>query len=40
VLSRFNSHERDDIAVTIERAADAVLAVVREGVAAAQNAYN
>ena len=40
VLSRFAGHERDEIAVTIERAVDAALAVVREGVAAAQNTYN
>jgi PTH1 family peptidyl-tRNA hydrolase len=40
VLQPFSARERDDIAVTIEEAADAAVTLVTEGLAAAQARYN
>jgi PTH1 family peptidyl-tRNA hydrolase len=40
VLAKFAKREREEIDVTIERAADAVEAVARDGLAAAMNAFN
>jgi peptidyl-tRNA hydrolase, PTH1 family len=40
VLSPFTKKEREEIDTTIERAADAALVVVHDGVSAAQNLYN
>lgn len=40
VLEPFSSRERETVEVLLEEAADAVLAIVREGVAAAQNRFN
>lgn len=40
VLSRPSKRERDDLAVTIEEAADAVELIASEGVTAAQTRYN
>jgi PTH1 family peptidyl-tRNA hydrolase len=40
VLSRFNKREQVEIDVTLEQAADAVEAIVHEGVAAAMNRFN
>src|SRR3954447_9466296 len=40
VLNKFGKRERTEIEVTIERAADAVEAIVRDGIAVAMNAYN
>lgn len=40
VLKRFSKHERTEIDVTIERAADAVECVVAEGIDAAMNRFN
>jgi PTH1 family peptidyl-tRNA hydrolase len=40
VLQPFSARERDGIAVTIEEAADAVVALVTEGLAAAQARFN
>ncbi|MCZ7535244.1 MAG: aminoacyl-tRNA hydrolase [Acidimicrobiia bacterium] len=40
VLDRFGRRERDEIDVTLERAADAVEAILAEGVDAAMNRFN
>ena len=40
VLSRFSKRDREQMAVTIEEAADAVELIVAEGVDAAMNRYN
>jgi PTH1 family peptidyl-tRNA hydrolase len=40
VLRDFSSAERKELGVTVERAADAVEALIRDGLAPAQNAYN
>jgi PTH1 family peptidyl-tRNA hydrolase len=40
VLHDFSSAERKELGVTVERAADAVEALIRDGLAPAQNAYN
>jgi peptidyl-tRNA hydrolase, PTH1 family len=40
VLHDFSAAERKELGVTVERAADAVEALIREGLALAQNAYN
>jgi peptidyl-tRNA hydrolase, PTH1 family len=40
VLSRVSKREREEMAVTLEEAADAVECILREGVAAAMNRYN
>jgi PTH1 family peptidyl-tRNA hydrolase len=40
VLSRVSKREREEIAVTIEDAADAVEMILRDGVDAAMNRYN
>lgn len=40
VLEPFRASERDDVAVLVEEAADAVLVVVREGLVRAQDRYN
>lgn len=40
VLAKFAKRERAEIDVTIERAADAVEAIARDGMAGAMNAYN
>jgi PTH1 family peptidyl-tRNA hydrolase len=40
VLTKFNKRERADIDVTIEQAADAVEAIVTDGIDAAMNRYN
>ncbi|HET9729948.1 MAG TPA: aminoacyl-tRNA hydrolase, partial [Acidimicrobiia bacterium] len=40
VLSRTSKRERDEFAVTLEEAADAVEAILAEGVDAAMNRYN
>jgi PTH1 family peptidyl-tRNA hydrolase len=40
VLARFGKRERADVDVTIERAADAVEAIARDGIAAAMNEFN
>jgi PTH1 family peptidyl-tRNA hydrolase len=40
VLHDFSSAERKELGVTVERAADAVEALIRDGLALAQNAYN
>lgn len=40
VLNRFGKRERADIDVTVEQAADAVEAIVRDGVDAAMNRFN
>ena len=40
VLNKFGKRERAEIDVTIERAADAVEAIARDGIASAMNAYN
>jgi PTH1 family peptidyl-tRNA hydrolase len=40
VLDRFSARERDEVAVLVEEAADAVLAIVTDGLAAAQSKYN
>jgi PTH1 family peptidyl-tRNA hydrolase len=40
VLRDFSAAERKDLGVQLERAADAVEALIRDGLAAAQNAYN
>lgn len=40
VLNRFGKRERADVDVTIEQAADAVEAIVRDGVDAAMNQFN
>lgn len=40
VLTRFGVRERAEIDVTVERAADAVEAIVRDGVDAAMNRFN
>ena len=40
VLEPFRTSERDDVAVLVEEAADAVLVVVREGLVRAQDRYN
>jgi PTH1 family peptidyl-tRNA hydrolase len=40
VLRDFSAAERKDLGVLLERAADAVEALIRDGLAAAQNAYN
>ena len=40
VLAKFSKRERAEIDTTIERAADAVEAIARDGMASAMNAYN
>jgi peptidyl-tRNA hydrolase, PTH1 family len=40
VLSPVSKRDREDMAVTIERAADAVEAILRDGVDAAMNTFN
>jgi PTH1 family peptidyl-tRNA hydrolase len=40
VLRPFSPAERDEVAVTVERAADAVETLVLEGLDRAQNLYN
>jgi peptidyl-tRNA hydrolase, PTH1 family len=40
VLNRFGKRERTEVDVTVERAADAVEAIVRDGVDAAMNQFN
>jgi peptidyl-tRNA hydrolase, PTH1 family len=40
VLRDFSATERKDLGVQLERAADAVETLIREGLAAAQNAFN
>ena len=40
MLNRFGKRERAEIDVTIERAADAVEAIARDGIDTAMNAYN
>ena len=40
VLNRFGKRERTEVDVTVEQAADAVEAVVRDGVEAAMNRFN
>jgi len=40
VLNKFGKRERAEIDVTIERAADAVEAIARDGMTAAMNAFN
>jgi PTH1 family peptidyl-tRNA hydrolase len=40
VLHDFSAAERKDLGVTVERAADAVEALIRDGLAMAQNTYN
>jgi PTH1 family peptidyl-tRNA hydrolase len=40
VLSKFDESERDDLKAAIERAGDAVAALLEEGVAAAMNRFN
>lgn len=40
VLREFSGSERKDLGVHLERAADAVECLLRDGLAAAQNAYN
>lgn len=40
VLSRFNRKEREIMAVTIQRAADALEMILQEGIEAAMNVYN
>jgi PTH1 family peptidyl-tRNA hydrolase len=40
VLKKFGKAERAEIDITIQRAADAVEAIVREGIDAAMNTYN
>jgi peptidyl-tRNA hydrolase, PTH1 family len=40
VLSRVSKREREEMAVTIEQAADAVETILTDGVAAAMNRYN
>jgi PTH1 family peptidyl-tRNA hydrolase len=40
VLSRFSKRERAEIDVTIEQAADAVEAIITDGIDAAMNRYN
>lgn len=40
VLARFGSEERDDVEVTIEEAGDAALAIVEDGLEAAQNRFH
>lgn len=40
VLNKFAKRERAEIDVTLERAADAVEAIVRDGMTAAMNSYN
>ena len=40
VLSRVSKREREEMAVTLEEAADAVECILREGVGAAMNRYN
>jgi peptidyl-tRNA hydrolase, PTH1 family len=40
VLNRFGKRERSEIDVTIEQAADAVEAIVRDGIDAAMNRFN
>lgn len=40
VLEPFRASEREDVAVLVEEAADAVLVVVREGLVRAQDRYN
>jgi peptidyl-tRNA hydrolase, PTH1 family len=40
VLHDFSAAERKELGVTVERAADAVEALIRDGLAPAQNAYN
>jgi peptidyl-tRNA hydrolase, PTH1 family len=40
VLNRFGKRERTEVDVTVEQAADAVEAIVRDGVGAAMNRFN
>lgn len=40
VLNRFGKRERAEVDVTVEQAADAVEAIVRDGVASAMNRFN
>ncbi len=40
VLNKFGKRERTEVDVTIERAADAVEAIARDGITVAMNAYN
>jgi PTH1 family peptidyl-tRNA hydrolase len=40
VLKRFSKRERDEIAVTVEQAADAVETIAVDGIAAAMNRFN
>jgi PTH1 family peptidyl-tRNA hydrolase len=40
VLNRFGKRERAEVEVTVEQAADAVEAIIREGVDAAMNRFN
>ena len=40
VLNKFGKRERTEIEVTLERAADAVEAIVRDGITTTMNAYN
>jgi len=40
VLNKFSKRERTEVDVTVERAADAVEAIARDGIATAMNAYN
>jgi PTH1 family peptidyl-tRNA hydrolase len=40
VLARFGKRERTEVDVTLERAADAVEAIARDGMAVAMNAFN
>jgi peptidyl-tRNA hydrolase len=40
VLNKFSKRERAEIDVTIERAADAVEVIARDGITVAMNTYN
>jgi peptidyl-tRNA hydrolase, PTH1 family len=40
VLSRPGKAEREELAIVVQEAADAVEVILREGVAVAQNRYN
>ena len=40
VLEKFDRHEREKVSAVVERAADAVVSVMRDGVDAAMTAYN
>jgi PTH1 family peptidyl-tRNA hydrolase len=40
VLDRFAKSEREDVEILVEDAADAVVALIRDGLAAAQDRFN